>query len=312
MESWFRLYTGICADPKLRRLPVSQRWAWVVILALAKESPQPGRLLLCEGLPLQPSDLADQANITLREAEAALASFLRQGMLAEEDGIYGVVHWAKRQYLSDRSSERVRRFRQKEAAQGSTTTSPPAAVAKVEDTPPVPACDCPSSTPDETVMKRFRNVSETPPEYRVQRKEKETPSPLNTGGPPRADEPGADSSSPELFGDFWQAYPRRLAKEAACKAWRARLRAGVDPPMLVRCAVAYAEECRRLQTPARFILHPATFLGPTLRYLDYQEPGILERSIDHESRGPRVGELVPSDAIDRRNSGDDLNLLFLA
>ncbi|MEI6309892.1 MAG: hypothetical protein WCP58_09650, partial [bacterium] len=69
---------------------------------------------------------------------------------------------------------------------------------------------------------------------------------------------------------------------------------------------------RRLQTPAPFILHPATFLGPTLRYLDYQELSVLERRTDHESRGPRAGEVVPTDAIDRRNSGDDLNLLFLA
>ncbi|MCX5970169.1 MAG: hypothetical protein NTV14_01410, partial [Coprothermobacterota bacterium] len=223
-----------------------------------------------------------------REAEEALASFLRQGMVTEDDGIYSVVHWAKRQYLSDRSSERVRHFRQKEAAQ---VFSPAATVAEMEDTQPVKVCDSPSSTPDETEMKRygndsvttkkrFRNVSVTPPEYRVQRTEKDN--------------------------------PRHLAKEAARKAWRVRLRAGVDPPSLVRCAAAYAEECQRLQTPARFILHPATFLGPTLRYLDYQEPGVLERKMDHEFRGPRASELVPSDAIDRRNSGDDLNLLFLA
>ncbi|MEI6309909.1 MAG: hypothetical protein WCP58_09745, partial [bacterium] len=183
MESWFRLYTGICADPKLRRLPVSQRWAWVVVLALAKESPQPGRLLLCEGLPLRADDLADQAHITLREAEEALASFLLQGMVTEEDGIYDVVHWAKRQYLSDCSSERVRRFRQKEAA----LVSPPAAVAmasqpaatrvfspatalgspsvstaKMEDARPVQVCDSPSSAPDETEMERFSSVTDTP------------------------------------------------------------------------------------------------------------------------------------------------------
>ncbi|MEI6310391.1 MAG: hypothetical protein WCP58_12210, partial [bacterium] len=126
-------------------------------------------------------------------------------------------------------------------------------------------------------------VSVTPPEYRVQRtetetetekeKEKENPSPLNTGGSPFAVEPGADPSKPDFSDDFWQAYPRRLSKEAARKAWRVRLRAWVDPPLLVRCAVVYAEECRRLQTPAPFILHPATFLGPTLRYQDCQAPG---------------------------------------
>lgn len=38
------------------------------------------------------------------------------------------------------------------------------------------------------------------------------------------------------------------------------IRRGVDPDKLIAAATAYAEQCRRRETEAQFIKHPATWL----------------------------------------------------
>jgi len=73
----------------------------------------------------------------------------------------------------------------------------------------------------------------------------------------------------EPFDAFWKHYPRKIAKQAARRAWVARMRAGVDPMLLVRSSERYAQVCELRETHERFMLHPATFLGPNERWLDY-------------------------------------------
>ena len=72
---WFRLYTEIRRDPKLRRLPVSYRWVWITILCIARESPRPGWLLLRRDMPAQPADIADEANVPQEDAVRAIELF---------------------------------------------------------------------------------------------------------------------------------------------------------------------------------------------------------------------------------------------
>jgi len=112
---WLRLYTEIRRDPKLRRLPVSYRWVWITILCVARESPQPGWLLLRKSMPAQPADIADEANVSLDDATCAMDLFSSAPyeMLAEEDGVLRVVNWGKRQFENDSSAERTRRYRQR-------------------------------------------------------------------------------------------------------------------------------------------------------------------------------------------------------
>lgn len=143
---WLRLYAEIRRDRKLRRLPTDQRWLWVVILTIAKESPQPGWLLLAEGVPVTIDDLADEAAIPVDQVKAGLNSFTDQMMIEKVNGVWHCLKWDKRQFSSDTSTERVQKHRGNKNA---------------------------------TLQKRCNDVAETPPETdkqtnRDQRSESET------------------------------------------------------------------------------------------------------------------------------------------
>jgi len=130
-RTWLRLYTEITRDRKLRRLDPACRWVWIAVLCIAKESPVPGKLLISENIPATVEDIADEAAVTVEEVNLAIQKFKEQRMIHEEDGVFVVTNWEKRQYSSDSSTERVRKHRQKK---------------------------------NETLQKRFSNVSVTPPD----------------------------------------------------------------------------------------------------------------------------------------------------
>lgn len=68
-----------------------------------------------------------------------------------------------------------------------------------------------------------------------------------------------NGASGELFDRFWAAYPRRVAKEAARKAFAKAIENGVDPELLIAGAKRYAAE-RYGQDP-RYTKHPTTWLN---------------------------------------------------
>jgi hypothetical protein len=61
------------------------------------------------------------------------------------------------------------------------------------------------------------------------------------------------------FERFWAAYPRRVAKEAARKAFASAIKRGADPETLIAGAQRYAVE-RKDQDP-KYTKHPATWLN---------------------------------------------------
>lgn len=109
---WFRCYTEIKRDRKLRRLPINFRWIWVAILAMAKESPVQGKLLISEKIPATIEDIADESAADIEETEQAIQKFIEQDMMHEEDGVMILTNWDKRQYVSDNSTARVRKYRE--------------------------------------------------------------------------------------------------------------------------------------------------------------------------------------------------------
>lgn len=131
---WLRLYTEITDDRKLRRLPPSQRWLWIAMMCIARKSPSPGTLLLSENVPVNIDDLADIAAIPVEDVKAGIQAFKAQRMIEEIDGVFSLINFPKRQFASDNSTERVKRYREKKKQE------------------------------DETLQERFNNVSETPPE----------------------------------------------------------------------------------------------------------------------------------------------------
>src|SRR5262245_42608565 len=99
---WLRLYTDILNDPKVQRLSGDEFKGWINILALAKEH---GGLIP----PLE--DVAFRLRTTEEEATRLVEVLVKRGLL-DTDGANTAPHnWHIRQFESDNSTERVKRFR---------------------------------------------------------------------------------------------------------------------------------------------------------------------------------------------------------
>ncbi len=80
-----------------------------------------------------------------------------------------------------------------------------------------------------------------------------------------------NSSKPEsdaAFDAFWSAYPRKVGKPEARKAWKAATRKA-DPSSIIAAASAYAEQTQTEKTEPRFIKHPSSWLNAQ-RWADFQ------------------------------------------
>lgn len=82
---------------------------------------------------------------------------------------------------------------------------------------------------------------------------------------------GIKSEYTAEFEEFWDVYPRRKEKQAAYRCWKARLREGTQPRVMIEAARLYAEECCRKSTQEEFIKQAKTFLGPNKPFLEYFE-----------------------------------------
>lgn len=115
---WFRFYVEAVYDRKLRRQEPAHRWLWVAMLAVARESPEPGTLLLSdadpETGPVHVDDLADVAALDRDVVERGIKEFERLGMIEVVDGTMRISNWGARQFESDDVTSRTRKHRRKE------------------------------------------------------------------------------------------------------------------------------------------------------------------------------------------------------
>ncbi|WFU53027.1 helix-turn-helix domain-containing protein [Bradyrhizobium pachyrhizi] len=73
------------------------------------------------------------------------------------------------------------------------------------------------------------------------------------------------------FDRWYAAYPRRVGRLAAAKAYQKAVDQGASPAELLNGAMRFAAECDRDRREARFIPHPATWLNAG-RWMDEQKP----------------------------------------
>jgi DnaD/phage-associated family protein len=116
---WFRVYSEILDDRKIKRIckrtGLSKAMVigtWVCLLALASDSPERGSLIISGGMPYTVDEIADELGIDYDTTENLLHEFIAMNMIAVGDTM-AICNWGKRQYKSDSSMERVRRFREK-------------------------------------------------------------------------------------------------------------------------------------------------------------------------------------------------------
>lgn len=135
---WFRYYSEANSDIKVARIArqtglskLEVVGAWVTLLCLASESPVRGALYVTFQERYTIDDIADEFRSSTDTAKKLVDAFAGMDMLLIENGEISIANWDKRQFSSDNSTERVRKYRK---------------------------------SSDETPVKRFSNVSETPSE----------------------------------------------------------------------------------------------------------------------------------------------------
>lgn len=96
---WFRLYTEFADDPKVQMLSEQMQRRLIMIFCLrGKETLE----------TLHETQIAFQLRITPSELAETKKVFVESGFI---DSDWSVVNWARRQFLSDSSTDRVRRHR---------------------------------------------------------------------------------------------------------------------------------------------------------------------------------------------------------
>jgi hypothetical protein len=81
--------------------------------------------------------------------------------------------------------------------------------------------------------------------------------------------------SPQGFADFWQAYPRKVGKGAALKAYR---KAAAECEAIKRALEWQADSADHLKRETKFIPYPATWLSQRR----WEDPVPAGNGLDHD------------------------------
>lgn len=103
MTRWFRFYDAVLDDPKVQRLPDAMFRAWVNLMCLA--SRHGGKILK------NWDDISFALRVEISVAKSLICDLVKAGLIDERAKHYEPHNWEKRQYKSDTSTERVKRFR---------------------------------------------------------------------------------------------------------------------------------------------------------------------------------------------------------
>lgn len=191
---WFRFYVETFPDRKIRRLQPAERWVWAAVLGAARESPEPGRLMIADGLPMTTAELADYADVPVRLASKALAAMVGLGMVVMDGDAVTVPKFTVRQYESDDVTARTRKHR--------------------ERSKDVPTEDVGTFQPSS--VKRSRNGRRNTPET-----ETEKESVLRTAEPPKSEAPAHSSNGKgnALTPAQTMAREQNLRAQSLAKIW---------------------------------------------------------------------------------------------
>lgn len=89
--NWLRLAEDVTWDHRLRHLPVAQRWAWIGVLTMAASLPPPDGRFPLNSVTVEM--LADEANITRRDAGRALEAFVAARLLLVDGDYAEIAGW---------------------------------------------------------------------------------------------------------------------------------------------------------------------------------------------------------------------------
>ena len=102
MSRWFRFYDDAINDPKILRLSDANFRAWVTLLCLASKN---------DGVLPSTNDIALVLRMKPNKVAEWLAMLTAAGLVDNDKGSFCPHNWNARQFKSDVSTERVKRFR---------------------------------------------------------------------------------------------------------------------------------------------------------------------------------------------------------
>lgn len=102
---WFRVYDDLVNDPKVQRLPPELFKTLINLWCIASSN---------NGALPNAEDIAFKLRCKEGAAEASIAALMKAGLIEEdENGVLSPHNWRGRQFQSDVSTERVKRFRER-------------------------------------------------------------------------------------------------------------------------------------------------------------------------------------------------------
>lgn len=119
-NQWFRMYAEFAFDPKVQMLSETLQRRYIMLLCLRCNANSNDNVTLHE--TLTDENIAFQLRISLEEWQETKHIFLSKNLIDEHNV---PVNWDKRQYVSDSSAERVRRYREKKKQGCNVTVTPP-------------------------------------------------------------------------------------------------------------------------------------------------------------------------------------------
>lgn len=125
MSRWLRFYDDAINDPKILKLPEALRWSWVAVLCIASKN---------NGSLPGIDDIALMLRVTPQKAASVLAALSSAGLLDRTDSGFAPHNWDGRQYKSDVSTDRVKRFRNTQRNVSSTVSETPPETEQITDT----------------------------------------------------------------------------------------------------------------------------------------------------------------------------------
>lgn len=168
---WFRMYHEMINDTKIRRLArmclldnATIIGVWTIVLSLANESPERGRLLLAEGVRVMAEDISDIAAIEEDVIVEILDGMITLNMLEKnDDKVLSIVNWDKRQFKSDTSNDRVKRYRKKKKKENPDERNVTVTLQKRYSNAPETEADTETDTEVEGALDKIDELTTTPP-----------------------------------------------------------------------------------------------------------------------------------------------------
>ena len=105
-NQWFRFYNEALDDPKVQRLPAHLFKTWVNLLCLASQ---------CDGNLPSVDDIAFRLRMSVQDADQHLSDLVMVGLIDIAKDGRSPHNWSRRQFVSDCSTERVRKHRKRKA-----------------------------------------------------------------------------------------------------------------------------------------------------------------------------------------------------